>query len=116
MFYLFRLSAFALLAFESSVAATFSETGSTLKVNGLDYWAPPHLVANVPVPTEISSNQAVRNGLIPVVVITSNHTLSVAGMETAMNGFKEADDVYQPGFGEGNTFRISYMNSPLMMQ
>jgi hypothetical protein len=97
MFYSIILSALALLMSCLSATATFFETGSTLKVNGLEYWSPPHVVATVPV----TSNQTVRNGLRPVVVITTNRTLSVAGMEMVMTRFKETDDVYQPGFPDG---------------
>jgi hypothetical protein len=96
------LHVFALLHFGQVVVSTFFETGNTIKVNGIDYWAPPHIVDSVPAPTGHLFTEAVRNGLTPIVVISTNRTLSAAGIEMAVDTFKDVDDVYQPGFPEGN--------------
>jgi hypothetical protein len=87
--------------------SAFFETGHTIRANGVDYYAPPHIVAHVPTPTGNLYNAAVQHDLTPIVVVTTNTTLSVAGIEIVMDRFKVIDDVYQPGFGEGTHAKLS---------
>ncbi|EEU34049.1 uncharacterized protein NECHADRAFT_50177 [Fusarium vanettenii 77-13-4] len=89
----------ALLRPFAASAYSFSTTGTTLQLNGIAYYVPPHAVGKVPRAVfEVDENI----GLLPITVLnTDEQSLSLDDVNKITATFSRADDVYQPGFAKG---------------
>lgn len=84
-----------LLFFTSIASNTLVTTGTTVTVNGVSYYLPGSPVASLAAGSLPSTLRG--TGLMPVTVVNSTD------VATATAGFS-SDDVWQPGFLEGNVY------------
>ncbi|WAO94667.1 Amidase domain-containing protein [Fusarium falciforme] len=99
MNYWWYMVAAALLRPFLAFAYSFSTTGTTLQLNGISYYVPPHAVGKVPRAVfEVNENI----GLLPITVInTDEQSLSLDDANNITATFSKTDDVYQIGFAQG---------------
>jgi hypothetical protein len=87
-------------------AYSFSTTGTTLQLNGIPYYVPPHAVGKVSRAVfEVNENI----GLLPITVLnTHEQSLSLDVVNNITATFSKTDDVYQLGFAQGKSPYLRY--------
>lgn len=87
-------------------AYSFLTTGTTMQLNGISYYVPPHAVGKVPRDV-FEVNESI--GLLPITVLnTHEQSLSLDDVNNITATFSKTDDVYQLGFSQGESPYLRY--------
>ncbi|KAI5307627.1 hypothetical protein KEM55_007801 [Ascosphaera atra] len=85
-------------------AISSKETGQTVKVNGIDYYAPPNPISSLPGATSLLSSRGQYDDLVPLTVMVDSSAIFTAEVfEENVQNFTASDDVFNPSFLQGKT-------------
>lgn len=84
--------------FAGVVAAALKATGSTVELNGIDYFVPPDSVGSFSAHSRVPTSP---HALAPLTVITTASVLDQASLNSIAADYTARDDVWQQGFLEG---------------
>ena len=86
-----------------SVAASFSQTGQTLTVNGINYLAAPNVVSIISLTDEQKSaaSRGSDQALVPLTVLgDSSNKFTTSVFSSLVSNYTSTDDVFSKGFLE----------------
>ena len=93
-----------LLVAAASVFATISQTGQTVKVDGIDYYVAPNYVTTITLTVDQKSAASRGNSLdlVPLTVLGDNTNLfTTTVFRSLVSNYTAADDVFSTGFLQG---------------
>lgn len=98
-----RYSLAALLSVLTTCAAvSITPKGQTVEVNGNTYYVPPTVVTTLTIPGNYFGQHSESAGtLVPLTVIQSDsQKLTASTVQSIVDGYEKADDVFNAGFLE----------------
>ena len=99
---------FTTLAFVASATAEISESGKTVVVNGIDYYAAPEVVSIIDATADMLKRASTTGvDLIPLTVFAdSSSSFTTTVFRSLVESYTAADDVFNTGFLQGKPFHL----------